>query len=323
MAELYVEAGYVEPGYIEGIIDAAATLSSTWTLIAEGLANNVPAEAAIGCTATMTVLGGLRLTPEGLCGTYTWDSTGTWVDWPNNIWGPDGWCGHVQTLLAAFGALVQDQPVPQVYSMVATATALGNHIFQVPATLPAVFTQTTQGNYIWFGEPEVFSVTATMPTLGNHIFQVPATLDSVTAVLVPFSGLLQSGIAPMLVVADLPIDQSGLNGIAGLFFRAQADLSVIADLPIDQSGLNGIAGLFFRAQAQLPAIYSTANFAVFIPRDPYRSWIVYPETRVIRVSSDRMCGVQGTEARILCVQPEDRVLIDGLAPYDTIRRRKV
>ena len=295
----YIQAGYTESGFFEADpITVQATLSAT-------------------CATDVVTI-------SGLCGTYTWDSTAPfWDHWPNNIWGPEGWCAHVQTSMTVSAGLVMDQPVPQVLPAAVSVQAVGNHIFQQPVQFDIVTQLTGIGNYILKGAGQLDSV-FTSQIQGNHIFEQPVTLAGAAAMLIPLSGLLQSAQVQMLSEADFDI------GITGIVSQNTASLAAAFSQNIDQSGLNGTAGLLFTAQALLPAIDILTTFAVFIYRDPYRSLIVSPESRVLVARREPMpvlpCEtriIKVYDLRVLPVKPEDRVLIEGIAPYATTRRRQV
>ena len=58
---------------------------------------------------------------------YTWDSTGVWDDWPDNIWGGEGVTLPVRSSSSVTAAVTHAGIATA--AVVALQTAVGNHIF--------------------------------------------------------------------------------------------------------------------------------------------------------------------------------------------------
>ena len=355
---------------------------------------------------------------------YTWDSTGVWDDWPDNIWGGEGVTLPVRSSSSVTAAVthagiataavvaLQTTAGNHIFAgrdislaMTATQTTVGNHIFagrdisldmtatqttvgnyihKATGTLPVIYTvpsilagvavrssssvtaavthagiataavvalQTTAGNHIFAGRDISLAMTATQTTVGNHIFagrdisldmtatqttvgnyihKATGTLPVIYTVPSILAGVARFATVSMPGVFTESIDQSGLNGTAGILFRGVVQMNNVAAFNIDQSGLNGTAGIFFRATpATIQAFATKVTVATFIYRDPYRFLYVASETRVLRVPPREEFAVPEytrlikaiQETRTYTVPAESRTLAEGVPKYDNYRRR--
>lgn len=263
---------------------------------------------------------------------YTWDSVTNWDTWPCNVWGPNGitLCGQHTISVAAS---VDHAAVDQQLDVVAELTGLGGRILgSVASIFPAAAAEVTvQGNHIFAGEP-IIDAEFGVNTTANYIFSLKEKISlDMQSGLTSLAGLELGGITTAPAEFDLAVDQSGTNGTSGILFAGQADLATQALLGIDQSGTNGTAGIKFAGAATLNAFNAVVVVGVFIYRDPFRSIRVEPESRVLYVEarpqniadSDTRVIVVLQDTRVIYVEEESRILDPGIAPYDTIYRRKV
>lgn len=347
-AGLYVLSDYVDAGYLEVYVYGNATeyceddyvvadyyesgsLIITSELSATAnLGRDLFASAELTSSVSVSALGGRIITIDDPYPPYTWDSTGStyWDDWPNNIWGGLGITMQCQSSIEIVPGLLfaADSELTAQFA----TTVQGNFIFGAQASLASEFLAQTQGNFIFAGAA-VLPVVAAIDSAGNYIlfgdsaFAVTANLG-VTGGLAQFSGAL------LVATFGENIDQSGLNGTAGIRFNAQAFCVNEAGFIVDQSGLNGTAGIFFRAvPVVLEAFNSTMVTGVFIYRDPYRFIRVPMENRVLKVlprgavtvgDLTRIIAAQ-QETRVFRVAEETRILTEGVPEYENYRRRKI
>ena len=263
---------------------------------------------------------------------YEWAGVTNWATWPCGVWGPDGitLCAkHTMSVSAS----VDHSAVDQTLTAAAEVTARGNHVFgsTLPEDLAANFQVAALGNHIFAGNSDLAAEFAA-EIQGNYIFSLKETISlDMQAGVSALAGLELGGITTTPAQFDLAVDQSGTNGTAGILFQGQSDLAAAADLEVDQSGTNGTAGIFFRGQATLNAFNAVVVVGVFIYRDPYRAIFVEPESRVLVVPARPQAIISNItriidvyqDTRVIYVGEEDRVLEEGIAPYDTNRRRKI
>ena len=260
---------------------------------------------------------------------YTWDSTGVWDDWPDNIWGGEGVTLPVRSSSSVTAAVTHAGIATA--AVVALQTTAGNHIFAGrDISLAMTATQTTVGNHIFAGRDISLDMTATQTTVGNYIHKATGTLPVIYTVPSILAGVARFATVSMPGVFTESIDQSGLNGTAGILFRGVVQMNNVAAFNIDQSGLNGTAGIFFRATpATIQAFATKVTVATFIYRDPYRFLYVASETRVLRVPPREEFAVPEytrlikaiQETRTYTVPAESRTLAEGVPKYDNYRRR--
>lgn len=254
---------------------------------------------------------------------YTWDSTGSWDDWPNNIWGAEGVTVHIQSSLQAQAGMLLSAAA--AFTVHTSVESQGNHRFAGLAALDSEFSQITAGNHRFAGVATLDSEFA-QSTQGNYIWYSSAALQVRAGLADALGSLIKYASADIESAADLAVAQSGL------IYAAESIVSTAADLAIDQSGRLGTAGIVFHAVPErIDAWYSTITAGVFIYRDPYRSIIVPRETRVLRIPArpelitsavTRIIKTQ-EESRTFRVGRESRILTEGIAVYDTSRRRKI
>ena len=261
---------------------------------------------------------------------YTWDSTGStsWDDWPDNIWGSNGVTLHARTQLTAEPTLTLGGLTAM--SAAASLTAAGNYILFGTSTAEAVFTQTAVGNHIFAGTTQCLADSELSAT-GHYILFGSGTFNSAATFTVA-GGLSFNPQITLDSIAAVAIDQSGQNGIAGIFFTAAASVQAAAQFIIDQSGQNGTAGIVFSGQPEtLQGFFSSVQVGVFIYRDPYRYIRVPAESRILVIEPREIPQIPDTtriikiapETRIFSVREETRILTEAVPPYDTNRRRKI
>ena len=233
---------------------------------------------------------------------YTWDSTGVWDDWPDNIWGGEGVTLPVRSSSSVTAAVTHAGQATA--AVVALQTTAGNHIFAGrDISLAMTATQTTVGNHIFAGRDISLDMTATQTTVGNYIHKATGTLPVIYTVPSILAGVARFATVSMPGVFTESIDQSGLNGTAGIFFRA--------------------------TPATIQAFATEVTVATFIYRDPYRFLYVASETRVLHVPPREEFAVPEytrlikaiQETRTYTVPAESRTLAEGVPKYDNYRRR--
>ena len=256
---------------------------------------------------------------------YTWDSVTNWDQWPCGVWGPNGitLCGqHTMSVAASVDHAALDQQL----DVVAELTGLGGRILgSVASIFPAAEAEVTvQGNHIFAGEP-IIDAEFGVDTTANYIFTLKETISlDMQSGLTSLAGLELGGRTTTPAEFDLTVDQSGNNGTSGILFAGQADLAT-------QAILSSLGGITFRGQATMNAFNAVVVVGVFIYRDPFRSIRVEPESRVLYVEarprnlvdSDTRVILVLQDTRVIYVDEESRILDPGIAPYDTIYRRKV
>jgi hypothetical protein len=306
-----------------------ADLSGLFTVSAQG--NFILGGAAsLTTAATVSASGGFVVKVDDPYAPYTWDSTGTasWDDWPNNIWGANGVTLHTQSSMVTSAGVVS-VGTSQLASVAAVA-AVGNHIFGGQSQLAAAAQVQIQGNHI-FGAEAVLPTAATVVSAGNYILFGAINLASAVSVSAT-GGLAQFSSASLAAAFSQNLDQTGLNGTAGIRFNASALCVNEAGFIVDQSGVNGTAGILFRAvPVVLEAFNTTVTAGVFIYRDPYRFIRVPMENRVLRVEPRGSAVVSDVsriisalqETRVFRVYKETRILTEGVPEYDNYRRRKI
>lgn len=323
---VYVDPDYVDPDYIETGLRVLCALTTQADIIGADVV--VTLSAAFGVSAQLSRI----VSVEDLAyPAYTWADTDplSWDDWPDNIWGAEGITCQVRSSInivpsminvgtSAMSVAFTQQAVGNhifagqpIISTAASLTAIGNHIFDGQSTMLAEFTAQGTGNYILFGDPVIAAV-----------FNVPDI----------FGGIVSVGQAVLAAAFNQAIDQSGVNGTAGIVFNAASLMATPAELILDQSGLNGTAGIFFRAVPEVFVTeFTSTQTGVFIYRDPYRFLRVPRETRVLVVPPRETLEIAAQtriipvfeEIRTIKVPKETRVLIEGIAEYENFRRRKV
>jgi len=306
-----------------------ADLASEFAVLVQG--NFIlGASAALDSVSALSAAGGFEIRVDDPYVPYSWDSTGTgsWDDWPNNIWGVTGVTLHGQSSISAAASL-NSVGTAQLASAAAVAVT-GNHIFAAQAALDVIAQTQTQGNHI-FGAEAVVSSAATVAAVGNFILFAQTALAAVSA-LTGTGGLAQFSSASLASAFAQTIDQTGVNGTAGIRYNASALCVNEAGFVVDQTGVNGTAGILFRAvPVVLEAFNTTVTAGVFIYRDPYRFIRVPMESRVLKVLPRGTAVVSNMtriisavqETRVFRVREETRILAEGVPEYDNYRRRKI
>jgi len=237
---------------------------------------------------------------------YSWDTTGTWEIWPENVWGPDGFTARMRSSIIPNGGILREGSAS--LASTATVTATGARIYDISRQLDSTATVTNLAGLLQSAQSSM-ATTATLYANGGLVLGATSTINAAFATSASAVRIFDPG-ADLNSNFAVGTDQSGVNGAFGVIRFIGDTLSVGA---IATTSAFSVA--IRPASATLSAFDTVVTILTLRPIDPDRTILVKSESRHIDVLE---------ETRTWKIEPEARMIRVVVMPkIGTTNRREL
>lgn len=222
---------------------------------------------------------------------YTWDSQEIWDPWEHAFWGPSGPLISVKTSLTAEGGFITGGSADLLTQ--STVSAVGRMIFDETANLIATAEVSATGGY-QFSITETLTAQANCDITGTRVPLGTADITSTASVLTQ-AALTLEVIPPEL---DVVTEVNTLQNTGTVFgvIKSAEPIDFATDTTLDSAGV-----LTFNPSINLTGFFTEVAVLNIKPSDPYRTFSVENDGRVLMVRPENRIYTIPSETRILRV----------------------